>query len=121
MEDLASRFDVLTRGNIRASIASAALPRDGLLAFYRQALETSQRTPRKTGGMSAFLRAMGAVVWKDLAAELRSRELLSSMLVFALLVILIFNFALELDAVYPRQRHLRACCGSPLSLPGRWA
>ena len=48
--------------------------------------------------MSAFMRAMGAVVWKDLAAELRSRELLSSMLVFALLVILIFNFALELDA-----------------------
>jgi heme exporter protein B len=40
---------------------------------------------------------MGAVVWKDLAAELRSRELLSAMLVFALLVILIFNFALELD------------------------
>ncbi len=48
--------------------------------------------------MKAFFRAMGAVVWKDLAAELRSRELLSSMLVFALLVILIFNFALELDA-----------------------
>ena len=45
-----------------------------------------------------YLRAMGAVVWKDLAAELRSRELLSAMLVFALLVILIFNFALELDA-----------------------
>lgn len=39
-----------------------------------------------------------AVVWKDLTAELRSRELLTSMLVFALLVILIFNFALELDA-----------------------
>ncbi len=47
--------------------------------------------------VSGFLRAMSAVVWKDLAAELRSRELLSSMLVFALLVILIFNFALELD------------------------
>jgi heme exporter protein B len=44
-----------------------------------------------------FLRAAGAVVWKDLAAELRSRELLGAMLVFALLVILIFNFALELD------------------------
>ena len=44
-----------------------------------------------------YLRAVGAVVWKDLAAELRSRELLSSMLVFALLVILVFNFALELD------------------------
>jgi heme exporter protein B len=46
---------------------------------------------------ASFLRALGAVVWKDLAAELRSRELLSAMLVFALLVILIFNFALELD------------------------
>jgi heme exporter protein B len=44
------------------------------------------------------LGAVGAIVWKDLAAELRSRELLSAMLVFALLVILIFNFALELDA-----------------------
>ncbi len=41
---------------------------------------------------------MWAIVWKDLAAELRSRELLSAMLVFALLVIFIFNFALELDA-----------------------
>ena len=45
-----------------------------------------------------FFRAMSAVVWKDLAAELRGRELISAMLVFALLVILIFNFALELDA-----------------------
>ena len=45
----------------------------------------------------SFLRAVTAVVWKDLAAELRSRELLGAMLVFALLVILIFNFALELD------------------------
>jgi heme exporter protein B len=45
-----------------------------------------------------FLGALGAVVWKDLAAELRSRELLSAMLVFALLVILIFNFALDLEA-----------------------
>jgi heme exporter protein B len=48
--------------------------------------------------LANYMRAIGAVVWKDLAAELRSRELLSAMLVFALLVILIFNFALELDA-----------------------
>ena len=45
-----------------------------------------------------FLKAMWAVIWKDLAAELRSRELVSGMLVFAILVIIIFNFALELDA-----------------------
>ncbi len=46
---------------------------------------------------SSFLRAVAAVAWKDLAAELRSRELISAMLVFSLLVLLIFNFALELD------------------------
>ena len=47
--------------------------------------------------LRGYLRAVGAVVWKDLLAEYRSRELLGAMLVFALLVILIFNFALELD------------------------
>ena len=46
----------------------------------------------------SFWRALKAVIWKDLAAEWRSREILSSMLVFALLVIFVFNFALELDA-----------------------
>jgi len=50
--------------------------------------------PRK----GSFVRSMLAIIWKDLAAELRSRELVSAMLVFALLVIFIFNFALELDA-----------------------
>jgi heme exporter protein B len=50
-----------------------------------------------------FLRAMWAVVWKDLSAELRSRELVSAMLVFALLVILIFNFALDLDPATRRE------------------
>ena len=62
---------------------------------HRSSLHTPDETP--LGGLRSFLRAVGAVVWKDLSAELRSRELLSAMLVFALLVILIFNFALELD------------------------
>lgn len=44
-----------------------------------------------------YFGAVLAIAWKDLAAELRSRELLSAMLIFALLVILIFNFALQLD------------------------
>jgi len=55
-------------------------------------------TRRQNNSVTPFLRAMSAVIWKDLAAEWRSRELLTAMLVFALLVILIFNFALELDA-----------------------
>src|SRR3989304_1945168 len=50
---------------------------------------------RSTHG--GFIKAVTAIVWKDLAAEFRSRELLSAMLVFSMLVILIFNFALELD------------------------
>jgi heme exporter protein B len=49
--------------------------------------------------MKGYMRALGALIWKDLAAEWRSRQLISSMLVFSLLVILIFNYALELDAV----------------------
>ena len=65
----------------------------------RVATNYSKEAVRAPAGSEFFgyLRALGAVVWKDLAAELRSRELLSAMLVFALLVILIFNFALDLD------------------------
>lgn len=46
---------------------------------------------------TSFYRALKAVVWKDLMAELRSKELISGMLVFSLLVIIIFNFSLELS------------------------
>lgn len=46
---------------------------------------------------AAYLRAVRAIIAKDLAAELRSKELFSTMLVFSLLVVLIFNFALQLD------------------------
>jgi len=44
-----------------------------------------------------------AIVQKDLAVELRTREMLSSMFVFALLVIVIFNFAFELRVENVRQ------------------
>jgi heme exporter protein B len=61
-------------------------------------VENQVSIKKRSEGVGQFIRALSAIVWKDLAAELRSRELLSAMLVFALLVILIFNFALELDA-----------------------
>lgn len=44
-----------------------------------------------------YVKAIGAIVWKDLRAEFRSWELLTTMLVFSFLAILIFNFALDLD------------------------
>ncbi len=47
--------------------------------------------------VSAYLRMVGALIWKDLIAEIRSKELFGAMLVFAIAVILIFNFALELN------------------------
>ncbi len=46
----------------------------------------------------SYLRKVFAIVAKDVAAELRTREMLSSMFVFSLLVILIFNFAFDLRA-----------------------
>lgn len=47
---------------------------------------------------ASYLRSVAAIIRKDLAVEWRSRQLLAAMLVFTFLVILIFNFALELDA-----------------------
>ena len=44
-----------------------------------------------------FFSVVLSVVRKDLRAELRTRELVNSMVLFALLSILIFSFALELD------------------------
>jgi heme exporter protein B len=49
------------------------------------------------------LRPAGAILWKDLVAELRSKELLSAMLVFALIVVVVFNFAVELRLELARQ------------------
>jgi len=63
-----------------------------------QASQSARPEPKTRTGFGQFIRSLSAIIWKDLAAELRSREMLSAMLVFALLVILIFNFSLELDA-----------------------
>jgi len=44
----------------------------------------------------SFLRKVFVIVQKDVAVELRTKEMLSSMFVFSLLVIVIFSFAFEL-------------------------
>jgi heme exporter protein B len=49
--------------------------------------------------MTPFLRAVLAILRKDLRIEFRSRELISMMGLFALLSILVFSFALELDRI----------------------
>src|SRR5512136_3133221 len=44
----------------------------------------------------SFFSAVGAIVWKDIRSELRTKDIFSSMFVFALLAVIIFNFAFEL-------------------------
>ncbi len=44
-----------------------------------------------------FISTVYAIIGKDLRAEIRARELVSVMALFALLSILVFSFALELD------------------------
>jgi heme exporter protein B len=46
-----------------------------------------------------YLRQVFAIVQKDIATELRTKENLSAMIVFSLLVLVIFNFAFELQGV----------------------
>ena len=40
---------------------------------------------------------LAAIAWKDLRTELRSKEMVTAMGVFALLAIMLFSFALEFD------------------------
>lgn len=49
--------------------------------------------------MSGFVAQVRAIVWKDFLTEFKTRELFSSMFVFAVLVILIFIFSVDLSLV----------------------
>lgn len=47
-------------------------------------------------GRSPFFPTVGALIWRDLLAEYRSREVLGGGIVFALLTLVVFNFAIDL-------------------------
>jgi len=49
-------------------------------------------------GLGSYWRKVMAVVGKDIATELRTKEMFSAMFVFSLLIIFIFNFAFDLRA-----------------------
>jgi heme exporter protein B len=53
--------------------------------------------------MSGYLSQVKAIVWKDFVTEFKTRELFSSMFVFALLVMLIFIFSINLSIVSANQ------------------
>ena len=50
-----------------------------------------------------FLAQVWAIIAKDIAAELHTREMISAMLVFALIVVVVFNFAVELRLELARE------------------
>lgn len=52
ISDLATRFDVLTRGKIAASTQRADLPKDGLLAFYRKSLQADKAAKQEVAHAS---------------------------------------------------------------------
>ena len=45
--------------------------------------------------MKNFLGKASIILWKDILSELRTRDIATSVLVFALLLIVVFNFAFE--------------------------
>ena len=51
----------------------------------------------------SFLRVIQWMVWKDLITEIRSRETISSMFFFALIVILVFSFSFSMDQQAARE------------------
>jgi heme exporter protein B len=52
--------------------------------------------------VTGFLRKAWAIVWKDLVAEWRSKDALGAMFIFAVISLMIFNFALDLSSVETR-------------------
>ena len=52
--------------------------------------------------MSAYLGQIGAIVWKDLLLELRTRERLVAMGAFAVLAAVLFNYSIDRTVVRPQ-------------------
>jgi heme exporter protein CcmB len=112
---LGERAVILRRGRI---IHDAPLTdRAGFPALYRRLVTEERGTATAPDRLSRknesaalpqaepavpFWRQVGAIVIKDLAAELHTREILSAMFVFAVLTLLIFSFALDLRGTAAR-------------------
>ncbi len=53
-----------------------------------------------------YVRKVLAIVWKDIVAELRTKEMFSAMFVFSVLVVVVFNFAFDLRVSGERVRQV---------------
>ncbi|MFN2108173.1 MAG: heme ABC exporter ATP-binding protein CcmA [Anaerolineae bacterium] len=73
---------------------SAVSPQPSVISSQQSV--TSIEQPVTSNQQPAFFRQVWAIVAKDIAAELHTREIFSAMFVFAVLALLIFSFALDL-------------------------
>ncbi len=62
---------------------------------------TASAEMRTGGGVAAYLRKVWAVAAKDIRAEVRGREVFSTMIVFSALAVLIFGLAFDLRVPRP--------------------
>lgn len=60
--------------------------------------DSSPASSAAPSGFGSYLQKVLAIVGKDITAELRTKEMVSAMFVFSLLIIFIFNFAFDLRA-----------------------
>ena len=76
------------------------------------ALETERKphaAPPRTRGGWGFARHVGVIAWKDLRAEMRTKEAINASLAFALVILLLFSFAFD-----PSEEQTRAISGGLL-------
>lgn len=59
--------------------------------------KTAPKVRERSSFTTPYWRVVLAVLRKDLRAEIRGRELLTSMVLFSMLAVLVYSFALELD------------------------
>ena len=45
--------------------------------------------------MRAFLRPLAAIIWKDMLLEIRTKDMTTTLIIFSLLVVIIFNIAID--------------------------
>jgi heme exporter protein B len=57
----------------------------------------ASKAPARPRLRTPYWQVVASLAWKDLRAEIRGRELVNAMLLFAVMAVMIFSFALELD------------------------
>ncbi|HJM41957.1 MAG: heme exporter protein CcmB [Nitrospinota bacterium] len=117
---LCDEVAILDRGRVRFASPRSGVDAGGFAALYESrtgrggggkgrrtfavdGMRSMREGPRRAGsadtpagGLREYFTHAAAVLWKDLLSECRSREAIVTMAIFALLVMVLFNFAFEL-------------------------